>query len=430
MNLFGSKKKGGWHVLEMFRTDKHIAIFELVNPITKYCYIDFSLNATLEIDKMIQDLRQGSCTYKRLQEDWNKYNYQSFVGRIIKCYDDEKIDNEYPSDDKLIKMLYDKTLEYKAHKKQLGYKLYNENDHLDYDKMTRKYFSYTRDGRRVIKPYKQKVIFDEGTQWAVLMTKDKDFPPHSHEEIELIYVIDSTIDITINNQIYNLKPRDILFVSSQDIHSFNTPDGECNRLVLLFKIPDIGDTLELFTRKMPQIPLISYDEKRTKEKNIHALLEKEIMNIIDEYKYKRSLYTIAITSRIYNVLKIMTRNMEFVSKSSAYTKQFYKEVQAIRKVFDYISQKYHEPITLQEVADRSNYSIYHFTRIFKKITGMTFNDYLTYYRVQKSIELLLETDKPITEIVYLSGFNSIQTYNRVFKELKQMSPREFRKSNI
>lgn len=417
-------------MLDRLRTDKHIAVFELINLVTRYCYIDFSLNATLEIDKMIEDLRQGSCSCKKLQEDWNKYTYQSFEVHIIQCYDDEKTREEYPSEDKLVKMLYEKTVEYKDQKKKSGYNLYNEKDPLDYEKMIRKYFSYTRDGKRVMKPYKQKVIFDEGTQWAVLMTKDKDFPPHSHEEIELIYVIDSVIDITINNQSYHLKPRDILFVSSKDIHSFNTPGQLCKRLVLLFKIPDIGDTLAFFTQKRPHNPLIAYNEGSEEEGSLHGLLEREIIGIIDEYKNKRSLYTIAITSRIYEILKIMTRHLEFVSKTSAYTKKFYKEIQAIGKVFDYISQKYQEPITLQEVADFSNYSIYYFTRIFKKMTGMTFNDYLTYYRVQKSVELLVETEKTITEIAYLSGFSSVQTYNRVFKQLKQTSPREFRKSNI
>lgn len=49
---------------------------------------------------------------------------------------------------------------------------------------------------------------------------------------------------------------------------------------------------------------------------------------------------------------------------------------------------------------------------------MTFNEYLNSVRVKKAEEYLLDVDMPVTEIAYMSGFNSIQTFNRVFKKAK------------
>ncbi len=416
-------------MLEALRTDKYVVIFELIHEALGCYYIDFSLNATLEIDKIVEELRAGQYANKKLQKDWAKYGYQAFRLNIVRHFSEEQIKESYPQEDMLIKMLYDSTLGHIEKRKQVGCKLYNETIPLNYESMVRKYFTYTREGKRIIKPYKQKVILDEDTQWAIMMTDYMEFPPHSHDEIELIYVIDHAVDITVNNKKYGLKPRDILFISSKDIHSFSTPGASCNRLVIIFKIPEIGNAFEFLNTKRPKEPLIVYPGEGDHGGSLHGQLEREILMIIDEYKHKQSVYALAVTARIYDILRIMARNVAFESYASGEARQFYKEIESAQKVFSYVNQHYEEAVTLQQAADAAGYSMYHFTRFFKKMTGMTFNDYLTNLRIQKSVEMLLETDKSITETAYLCGFNSVKTYNRVFKKLRQMSPRDFRKSN-
>lgn len=416
-------------MLDGLRTDKHVAVFELVNQMTNCYYIDFSLNAVLEVDKILEELREGQCANKKLQKDWNRYGHTAFKLNIIEDFSEFQFEEHYSEEDELIKVLYDKMLGTMAKRKRSGLALYNDHTPIDYEKLVRKYFAYTAEGKRVIKPYKQKVILDEATQWAIYITNEKDFPPHSHEEIELIYVIDNEIDITINNSKYHLRPRDILFVSSKDIHSFTTAGEMCNRAVLVFKAPLIGEVFEFFTHQRPDNPFIAYEASEEQHKMMHGYLEKQILEIIDEYKHKQGVYTLAITARIYNILTMIVRSMTFIHYSTAEAKQLYKEIETAQKVLSYVNKHYEESITLEHGAKVSGYSLYHFTRFFKKMTGMTFNEYLTSLRIQKSSEILLETEKPITEIAYLCGFNSIKTYNRVFKEFKKMSPREFRKSN-
>lgn len=246
-------------MLEELRTLKNTVVFELINVKNDCYYIDFSLSAVLEVDQLLEELREGQCKFKKLQKDWNKYGPAAFKLNIITHISDEEAKVQYPQEDELIKVLYSKTLSAIASRKAAGKTIYNENAAADYDKMVRKYFAYNRSGERVIKPYKQKVILDEATQWAIMMTNDKEFPPHSHEEIELIYVIDHSIDISVNAAHYSLKPRDILFVSSRAVHSFKTPGELCNRCVLIFKIPAVGDAFELLNGRMPEQPFIPFE---------------------------------------------------------------------------------------------------------------------------------------------------------------------------
>jgi AraC-like DNA-binding protein len=93
-----------------------------------------------------------------------------------------------------------------------------------------------------------------------------------------------------------------------------------------------------------------------------------------------------------------------------------------------VEHNYTREITLAEIAGAANFSIYHFARFFKEATGMTFIQYLNNYRISKAIRYLCSTTDPITEIAFQAGFDSIKTFNRVFKQLKGCSPTEYKKS--
>ena len=75
----------------------------------------------------------------------------------------------------------------------------------------------------------------------------------------------------------------------------------------------------------------------------------------------------------------------------------------LEKTFDLIDISYFEDVSLKKAALVSNLSIQHFCRLFKKTTGMTFNDYLSFYRVNRA-EKLLHSQKKITEIALECGF--------------------------
>ena len=102
-------------------------------------------------------------------------------------------------------------------------------------------------------------------------------------------------------------------------------------------------------------------------------------------------------------------------------------LERLEQVFEYVDNNYDRPISLDQIARVANFSIYHFTRFFKETTGMTFGEYLNSYRIKKAEAYLEDAQNTITEIAFKSGFNSIKTFNRVFKHQKGCSPSEYRK---
>ncbi|WP_196885038.1 GyrI-like domain-containing protein [Aureivirga sp. CE67] len=102
----------------------------------------------------------------------------------------------------------------------------------------------------------------------------------------------------------------------------------------------------------------------------------------------------------------------------------------INQVFEFIDSNLEENLTLEEIAKVSNFSPYHFHRIFKFITKETLNQYITRKRIEKSASLLLhQKDKSITAIFLELGFENNTTFTRTFKKFYQINPTEFRKGN-
>lgn len=76
----------------------------------------------------------------------------------------------------------------------------------------------------------------------------------------------------------------------------------------------------------------------------------------------------------------------------------------IMSACNYINQHYNEQLSLENIAEISGFSKFHFTRIFKQCMGMTFYEYLNQKRISKAEELLSTTSQSITEIAMNSGF--------------------------
>ena len=95
-------------------------------------------------------------------------------------------------------------------------------------------------------------------------------------------------------------------------------------------------------------------------------------------------------------------------------------------VSEYIAAHYTQPIRLRDAADLMNFSEGHFARMFRKEFGMTFVQYLTEYRIQRSQELLSDTNIPIEQIAFRVGINSYSYFCTCFKRICGVPPGAYR----
>ncbi|MDD9178360.1 MULTISPECIES: helix-turn-helix transcriptional regulator [Aliivibrio] len=99
----------------------------------------------------------------------------------------------------------------------------------------------------------------------------------------------------------------------------------------------------------------------------------------------------------------------------------------IERATRYIETYYGDAIKISDLCKRLHMSESSAYRMFEKHYGMSFSDHLKQYRIGKACELLASTNFPIALVAEKTGFKNISNFNRQFKELKMMTPSEFRR---
>ncbi len=98
----------------------------------------------------------------------------------------------------------------------------------------------------------------------------------------------------------------------------------------------------------------------------------------------------------------------------------------IEQIKKYIEDNHRKNLTLKKLAQTFYLSQGYISRMFRRETGVGFNAYLNIFRISKAREMLDETELNISEIAFLTGFNSISQFNRTFLSVCSCSPREYR----
>jgi len=125
------------------------------------------------------------------------------------------------------------------------------------------------------------------------------------------------------------------------------------------------------------------------------------------------------------LLKIFALHLSMLS-NQVVVKQENAEPPVITKAKAYIEEHQAEDLSLGQVARAVATSSFYFCKIFKKMTGINFTEYLSRVRIEKSKNLLLNPNLRVSEIAYEVGFQSLTHFNRVFKRVLGQSPTDYR----
>ncbi len=129
---------------------------------------------------------------------------------------------------------------------------------------------------------------------------------------------------------------------------------------------------------------------------------------------------------VVKLLSIFAQHLSMVS-NQVVVQQENAEPPVITRAKLYIQQHQGEELSLGQVAKAVNTSSYYFCKLFKRVTGVNFTDYVSRMRIEKAKNLLLNPNVRVGEIAYEVGFQSLTHFNRVFKRILGQSPTEYRR---
>lgn len=98
----------------------------------------------------------------------------------------------------------------------------------------------------------------------------------------------------------------------------------------------------------------------------------------------------------------------------------------IRRLMDYVERHYREPLTVAAVSQALNLSPSTLRRLFERHFRESFSEHLKQYRIGKACEYLVNSDTPVALIAEQVGFQNLSNFNRQFRQVKSMTPRQFR----
>ena len=101
-----------------------------------------------------------------------------------------------------------------------------------------------------------------------------------------------------------------------------------------------------------------------------------------------------------------------------------KNIDVIEKAKKYIESNYMKDISLDELSQHVSMSTYYFSRIFSKIEGMNFRDYLIKIRMEKAKSLLRQGDKSIKQVALEAGYVDQNYFSKAFKKYTNLSPKD------
>ncbi|MBQ8540503.1 MAG: AraC family transcriptional regulator [Clostridia bacterium] len=243
--------------------------------------------------------------------------------------------------------------------------------------------------------------------------------PHIHREFEFLVMTEGKGTVYIENEKFEIKAGEGLFINSEELHIGIKTDNEPARFFAVVFAPEVFGNLAMDT-------IVQKYVKPVIEKQVRAprRLDEAVIELL--YKVHEKPGELKIKALLYD---IWDKCLAMCEKCSEGARS--KAVDEMKTVMEYMRENCHRSIALEDMAKHINISKGYLCREFRRVIHMTPFEYLTRLRIDKSCDMLKSTDLSVGCIAERCGFNSFSYFTKIFREKMGCSPKEYRnKSDI
>lgn len=257
---------------------------------------------------------------------------------------------------------------------------------------------------------------------------------HTHNYFQIWYVLRGSFWHLINDAEFEQKQGEFVVLPPYVNHQLdarNCPDVEwifidmADNFLSLFPegmeknmVFNLTCLRPLMYSESGTTPVIRFSGEDTMK------IEKLLFELLDEYMNATVLTPVYIRSKLVRLLAFVAEryNSQLTSTDISHFASYRK---SIRAAIEYVDGHFTEPLTREEVCKIAMMSRSSFTYIFKQIIGESFLDYIHILRVRLAKKLLAQGDMNVTEIAEKCGFASVTYFDRVFKKVTGLTPRQY-----
>lgn len=261
-----------------------------------------------------------------------------------------------------------------------------------------------------------------GIQVSMATLESPHIPAHWHDAMEILFCLNGGVRIHAEHDTLTLSHNQLIVFDSKEVHSIHSDSKlymflciHVDKKLLSVYCPN----LELYHIKCRPVPLD--DPKAIQYIHLcqlaHELTRTNIKNA--STRAMRSDGT---------ALLMLADLIQYFSEYAPPETASGHGNRTIRELISYVNEHYTEKLSLEDAANYVGFSREYFCRFFKQHMGLTFLRYLNEVRISHAGRLLSSTDLSISEIMNTCGFTNQTIFNRLFKEIYGMTPRQARKT--
>ena len=267
-----------------------------------------------------------------------------------------------------------------------------------------------------------------------------DFPEfvdvlHSHEFIELVYVLSGEAVHTVGSKQYTVRCGDVVLINSGTAHKFTPRTEVCERFVAydLMFTPDFFDAMSIKMSSFEALKhcflFYSMFPKEAEDMADMHLSGKKFSDygelftkIYHEFKGEEKGYIELIRAYVIELLIKLFRDVEkegAISLSPSKT-------DTVRKAVAFIKDNYSVNLSVGEIAANVFLGPDYFRKLFREVTGTSVSIFVQTLRIDEACRLLKTTNEPIKDIGAKIGYGDQKSFYQAFKKLTGKTPKEYR----
>ena len=280
-------------------------------------------------------------------------------------------------------------------------------------------------------PILNKVLLVENCSFSLQVNECKQlvYPLHYHTEYQLNFIKSGKGQRMIGNQLFSYDSGDLVLIGAEVPHFWTYDDdfysvfGPGKTFVIHFKADFAGDT---FFEK-PEMARVN--ELLIKARGgvvFHGLDRLKASKIIEEMEFTDQSDRFI---KLIIVLQILgnSNQHQLLSVIDYITHPDPKPINKINRVWELIFNNFKSEINLEQLSTEVGMSTTAFSKFFRKHTNKTYIGVIQELRIGYACKKLIETDDPITNIAFESGYNNIANFNRQFMAITGKTPSKFKR---
>lgn len=253
-------------------------------------------------------------------------------------------------------------------------------------------------------------------------------PPHWHDHLEWIAVVKGGFRVQVDTEFEDLVAGEVAFVNTRLVHSA-FPIGEgCELYAVVFNAALMRNSSLDLTDTSYLIPLLQHDLKPRAfyraEHEVTARIHESITRIVRLSEHREVGSELLMKASLFESLGYAIQHSGF-HRTKVRSR---RDQTLIQPLLQYLSENFHEPISVERAAQICCVSPNHLCYAFKKATGRTLLEYVHMLRIHEACQLLRTRQHSVQQIALMVGYSNMTYFGRVFKKLTNQTPSEYMKS--